>query len=80
MSYKFWIIFILIIIKIVCCAMCVVENNILPKDNKMPHSHKEVCLVMKDIIMEYNTDDACVNEHILYYGMNATTMPGVSHQ
>ncbi|XP_059074295.1 uncharacterized protein LOC131874628 [Cryptomeria japonica] len=46
-------------------------NKILPKDNKLPHSHREVSLVMKDIGMEYNTYDACPNDHILYYGRNA---------
>lgn len=46
-------------------------NKILPKDNKLPHSHREVSSIMKDIGMEYKTYDACPNDHILYYGENA---------
>lgn len=46
-------------------------NKILPKDNNLPHSHREVSSIMKDIGMEYKTDDACPNDHILYYRNNA---------
>jgi hypothetical protein len=40
----------------------------LPSSNILPHTYQYLHAIMKDIGMEYQTIDACPNDHIIYYG------------
>jgi hypothetical protein len=40
----------------------------LPSSNNLPHTYREMCAIMKYIIMEYHTIDEFVNDHIIHYG------------
>ena len=44
---------------------------LLPPSNNLPLTCQEVFLIMKEIGMEYQAIDACLNDHIIYYGQYA---------
>ena len=44
---------------------------LLPTSNILPRTYREVSLIMKEIGMEYQSIDACPNDHIIYYGQYA---------
>ena len=45
---------------------------LLPSSNILPLTYRDLHTIMKDIGMDYQTIDACPNEHIIYYGQNAS--------
>jgi hypothetical protein len=45
--------------------MCKIRMHFLPRTYRSLHA------IMKDIGMDYQTIDACPNEHIIYYGQHA---------
>lgn len=52
-----------------CRLLC---DILLPASNTLPRTYREMCAVLKDLGMEYNTIDACPNDHIIYYGQHAS--------
>ena len=44
----------------------------LPSSNILPHTYRGFHVIMKDIGMNYQTIDACPNDHIIYYGEHAS--------
>ena len=49
-----------------------IGDIILPASNTLPRTYREMCVVLKDLGIEYNTIDACPNDHIIYYGQDAS--------
>ena len=45
---------------------------VLPTSNILPCTYREVSLIMKEIGMEYQSIDACLNDYIIYYGQYAS--------
>ena len=43
----------------------------LPSSNILPRTYQGFHAIMKDIGMDYQTIDACPNDHIIYYGQHA---------
>jgi hypothetical protein len=43
----------------------------LPSSNILPRTYRDLLAIMKYIGMEYQTIDACSNDHIIYYGHHA---------
>jgi hypothetical protein len=44
---------------------------LLPSSNILPCTYGYLHVIMKDIGMEYQSIDACLDHHIIYYGQNA---------
>jgi hypothetical protein len=44
---------------------------ILPTSNIFPRTYRKISVIMKEIGMDYQTIDACPNDHIIYYGKYA---------
>jgi hypothetical protein len=63
-----------------CCRL--LGEFFLPPSNNLPRTYRELCAIMKDIGMEYQAIDACLNDHIIYYGQYASgnKMPTMSNQ
>ena len=53
-----------------CCRL--LGEFLLPPSNNLPRTCREVYLIMKEIRMEYQAIDACLNYHIIYYGKYAS--------
>ena len=51
-----------------CCRL--LGEFILPPSNNLPRTTQEVFLIMKEIGVEYQSIDACPNDHIIYYGQS----------
>ena len=47
---------------------------LLPSSNNLPHTYQELTLVMRDLGMEYEAIDTCLNDHIIYYGQHTTKL------
>jgi hypothetical protein len=45
---------------------------LLPSSNILPHTYQGLHAIMKDIGKDYQTIDACPNDHIIYYGQHAS--------
>jgi hypothetical protein len=45
---------------------------LLPPSNILPHTYREISLIIKEIGMEYQAIDACPNDHMIYYGKYAS--------
>jgi hypothetical protein len=45
---------------------------LLPSSNILPHTYRNLHAIMKDIGMEYQSIDACLDDHIIYYGQQAS--------
>ena len=45
---------------------------LLPSSNILSHTYQYLQIIIKDIGMEYKTIDACPNDHIIYYGQQAS--------
>jgi hypothetical protein len=45
---------------------------LLPSSNILPRTYRGLNAIMKDIGMDYQTIDACPNDHIVYYGQHAS--------
>jgi hypothetical protein len=43
----------------------------LPSSNILPHTYRGLHAIMKDIRMEYQSKDACPDDHIIYYRQHA---------
>ena len=55
-----------------------IGDILLPASNTLPRTYREMCAVMKDLEMEYNTIDACLNDHIIYHGKDAQKVNGMN--
>ena len=44
----------------------------LPSSNILPRTYQYLHAIMKDIGMEYQSIDACLDDHIIYYGQHAS--------
>ena len=53
-----------------CCRL--LGEFLLPPSNVLPHTSREVLLIMEEIGVEYKSIDACTNDHIIYYGQYAS--------
>jgi hypothetical protein len=42
----------------------------LPSSNILPRTYRYLHAIMKDIGMEYQSIDACPDDHIIYYGQH----------
>ena len=51
---------------LICCNNLIVEY-LLPSSNILPRTYRYLSTIMKDIGMEYQANDACPNDHIIYY-------------
>jgi hypothetical protein len=45
---------------------------LLPLSNILPRTYQGLHAIMKDIGMNYQTIDACPNDHIIYYGQHSS--------
>jgi hypothetical protein len=45
---------------------------LLPSSNILPHTYRDLHAIMKDIGIEYQSIDACNDDHIIYYGHHAS--------
>ena len=45
---------------------------LLPSSNILPCTYRGLHAIMKDIGIDYQTIDACSNDHIIYYGQHAS--------
>jgi hypothetical protein len=45
---------------------------LLPSSNILPRTYRDLHAIMKDIGMEYQSIDACLDDHIIYYGQHAS--------
>jgi hypothetical protein len=45
---------------------------LLPLSNILPRTYRYLNSIMKDIGVDYQTIDACPNDHIIYYGQHAS--------
>jgi hypothetical protein len=45
---------------------------LLPSSNILPHTYRDLHTIMKDIGMEYQSIDACPDDHIIYDGQHAS--------
>jgi hypothetical protein len=55
---------------LLCCRL--LGEFLLPSSNILPHTYQDLHAIMKDIGMDYQTIDACPNDHIIYYGQHAS--------
>jgi hypothetical protein len=44
----------------------------LPSSNILPRTYRDLHAIMKYIGMEYQSIDACPDDHIIYYGQHAS--------
>ena len=51
---------------LLCCRL--LGEFLLPSSNIFPHTYWGLYAIMKEIGMDYQTIDACPNDHIIYYG------------
>ena len=51
-----------------CQCYRLLGEFLLPPSNNLPRTCREVFLIMKEIGMDYQAIDACLNDHIMYYG------------
>ena len=56
-----------------CCRL--LGQFLLPPSNNLPHTCLEVFLIMKEIGMEYQDIDVCLNYHIIYVMENMHKKP-----
>ena len=54
---------------LLCCRL--LGESLLPSSNILPRTYQYLHALMKDIGMDYQTIDACPNDHIIYYGQCA---------
>ena len=52
-----------------CCRL--LGEFFLPPSNNLPHTYRDMCVIMKYIGREYHDIDACSIYHIIYYGQYA---------
>ena len=43
---------------------------LLPPSNILPHTYRDLSLIMKEIGMQYETIHACPDDHVIYYNQN----------
>jgi hypothetical protein len=55
---------------LLCCRL--LGEFLLPLSNILPRTYQGLHAIMKDIGMDYQTIDACPNDHIIYYGQHAS--------
>jgi hypothetical protein len=55
---------------LLCCRL--LDEFLLPSSNILPRTYRYLHAIMKDIGMDYQTIDACPNDHIIYYGQHAS--------
>jgi hypothetical protein len=55
---------------LLCCRL--LGEFLLPSSNILPRTYRGLHAIMKDIGMDYQTIDACPNDHIIYYGEHAS--------
>jgi hypothetical protein len=62
------------ILTLTSCLLCcrLLGEFLLPSSNILPHTYRGLHAIMKDIGMDYQTIDACTNDHIIYYGQHAS--------
>ena len=51
---------------LLCCRL--LGKFLLPLSNILPCTYRGLDAITKDIGMDYQTIDACPNDHIIYYG------------
>ena len=49
---------------LLCCRL--LGEFLLPSSNILPRTYQDLHAIMKDIGMDYQTIDACPNDHIIY--------------
>jgi hypothetical protein len=72
MQYVCLIVFTLTSIDFLCCRL--LGEFMLPPSNVLCHTYQYLHAIMKDTRMEYQYIHACTDDHILYYGENASNM------
>ena len=55
---------------LLCCRL--LGEFLLPSSNTLPRTYRDLHAIMKDIGTDYQTIDACSNDHIIYYGQHAS--------
>ena len=55
---------------LLCCIL--LGEFLLPSSNILPRTYQGLHAIMKDIRMDYQTIDACPNDHIIYYGQHSS--------
>ena len=55
-----------------CQCFILLGEFLLPPSNNLQFTYREVLLIMKEIGMDYQSIDACPNDHIIYYGKYAS--------
>ena len=62
------------ILTLTSCLLCcrLLGEFLLPSSNILPRTYRGLHAIMKDIGMDYQTIDACPNDHIIYYGQHAS--------
>jgi hypothetical protein len=55
---------------LLCCIL--LSEFLLPLSNILPRTYRYLHAIMKYIGMDYQTIDACTNDHIIYYGQYAS--------
>ena len=53
-----------------CCRL--LGEFFLPSSNILPRTYRYLHAIMKDIGMDYQSTNACPNDHIIYYGQHAS--------
>ena len=53
-----------------CCRL--LGEVLFPSSNIFPHTYRDLFSIKKDLEMEYQSIDACANDHIIYYGKHAS--------
>ena len=53
-----------------CCTL--LGEFMLPSSNIIPRTYQYLHSIMKDTRMEYQSIDACTNDHIIYYGKHTS--------
>jgi hypothetical protein len=54
---------------LLCCRL--LGEFLLLSSSILPLTYRGLHAIMKDIGMDYQTIDACPNDHIIYYGQHA---------
>jgi hypothetical protein len=55
---------------LLCCRL--LGEFFIPLSNILPHTYRYLHAIMKDIGMDYQPIDAFPNDHIIYYGQQAS--------
>jgi hypothetical protein len=55
---------------LLCCRF--IGEFLLPSSNILPHTYRDLHAIMKFIGMDYQTIDACPDDHIIYYRKHAS--------